>query len=54
MPDDFPWEEQVVPVWGFEDLHPMARAMLDVLNEHRPGELAPLKDALWRFLQEGS
>ena len=51
-PDDiYPWEEQVVPVFGFEDLHPAARYMLNTLNEQRPGELTALKGELWRFLE---
>jgi hypothetical protein len=53
MSDDiYPWEEQVVPVFGFEDLHPAARYMLDTLNEQRPGELTALKGELHRFLSE--
>ena len=48
--DIYPWEEQVVPVFGFEDLYPAARYMLDTLNEHRPGELTALKGELCQFL----
>ena len=50
--DDTPWEEQVVPCYGYEDLAPLARSMLDILNEHRPGELTTLKGELYDFLEE--
>jgi hypothetical protein len=44
-------EDEVVPVYGFEDLVPLARVILDTLNERRPGELNSLKHELYQFIE---
>ena len=48
--EHFPWEDEVAPAFGFEDLHPAARHMLITLNRYRPGEWTELKHQLYLFL----